>query len=115
MEKYYNDNNIKTKIKNEENILNEIYQYFTVIIDALEKHDNLNLRLEHIRIIKNLLFSEKDNKIHSNLDDLENSNNYKLNSFILSNTLKAFESLFKTKFNIDDSNDLNKIYLNLIF
>jgi len=33
LERYINDNNIKTKIKNEENVLNKVYQYFTVIID----------------------------------------------------------------------------------
>ena len=71
--------------------------------------------MSHSTILKNLLFSEKDNKIILNFSDSKDKNIFSSNSFILNYSSKAIKKIFEKNFDKDDSTKLYNIYLYLIF
>ena len=75
-------------------------------------------RKEHLIILKNLLFTEKDKKIIANFDLNDGNiseNIFDKNDFIYHYSLKAVENIFNDKFTEAESTSLNNIYFHLIF
>ena len=85
-------------------------QYFKKIIEFFKK-ENESLKVRHLNILNNLLFSDKD----LNFSEVYDNNIFTLNDFILTYTLKVIRELYDTAFNKNKSIKLKNIYLYLIF
>ena len=116
MEDFSKIKGIEIKIMKKNN-LEVIYDNFQAIIDWHENFDTNNIRKDHLKFLRDLLFSKKEKKVISNFDsDKEQANeNFTVNDFILNYTLKATQKIFKNDFNDKDSDILINIYLYLIF
>ena len=114
--KYILDNNIGIEILNKEpNSMKEIEVYLNNIINFLngKKED---LRLFHIKILKNLLISNKGKEIINNYIDFNNNSNiFLLNDFIINYSRAVIKEAFNKDFNENIFAELNNLYLYFIF
>ena len=109
--KNFNDNNAIANTID----YNEIYKYFDIIINIFKKNQRQK-RMNQIIMLKNLLFTIKDNEVLPNFDDSNNENNFTINDLIYNYTFKALEKdLFNKDLTIQDSDDLFDLYLYIIF
>ena len=109
--KKFNDNNDISKIIDYD-IMN---QFFDKIIYFFKKKQELK-RMNLLTILKNLLFTKKDNKVVPNLDDSNNENIFTINDFIYNYTLGALKKkLFNKDIKIVNLDELYDLYLYLIF
>jgi len=109
--KNFNDNNAIANTID----YNEIYKYFDIIINFFKKNQRQK-RMNQIIMLKNLLFTIKDNEVLPNFDDSKNENSFTINDLIYNYTLKALEKdLFNKDLTIQDSDDLFDLYLYMIF
>ena len=94
---------------------NKMNQFFDKVIQFFQKHQR-SKRMNQIIILKNLLFTIKDNKFVPNFDDSNNENIFTINDFIYNYSLGALKKdLFNKDTNIKDSDELYDLYLYLIF
>ena len=112
---FMDKNNIKITIdKNEKNTMKEIEKYFIDIIKLLDEKEE-HLKLVHVKILKNLLISEKGKKALKPNKNL-NKKIFSINDFIENYSKIAIIKLFKEEeFKQKDSDDLKNIYLYYIF
>ena len=109
MEDLLDNNNLESNICHyNKKTLEGKKQYLDGIISY---YDNINdeFRLNHLTVLKNLLFPQKDLKYIYN-EDVFNEND-----FILTYSLLAIEKIFQKVFKEKDSKDLKDDYLYLIF
>ena len=105
---------IKTEfIKKEKFSMKEMEKYFNNIINFLE-NKNKDLRLFHIKILKNLLISDKGIDIIINYVQSNDDNIFTLSDFIINYSKQATIKLFNKDFIQNDLNELNNLYLYLI-
>lgn len=94
--------------------INDIYKYFEEYGKLFQKKNETK---DLINILKNLLFTNIDNNVQSNFNDLYDENKFILNDFIYNYTLEAIDNkLFdKNQIKNESINYLYNIYLYLIF
>ena len=112
---FMDNNNIKITInKNDRNTKREIEKYFQAIIKFLdEKKDNL--KLEHVKILKNIFISEKGLKALKQ-NKISKNKIFSINDFIENYTKIAIIKLFKKEeLKQKDLDKLKNIYLYFIF
>jgi len=113
LENHLNQNNIKINIsENDKNNFREIEKYFIKVIEDFENKKE-NLRVEQLTILKNLLSNKKSYKII--VRKLEPNNIFTIKNFIIYYSKFAIDKLFIKDFSQNDYNELNNIYLSLIF
>ena len=113
LENHLNQNNIKINIsENDKNNFREIEKYFIKVIEDFENKKE-NLRVEQLTILKNLLSNKKSYKII--VRKLEPNNIFTIKNFIIYYSKFAIDKLFIKDFNQNVYNELNNIYLSLIF
>ena len=92
---------------------NEMNQFFDKIILHFQKKQKQKIK-NQITILKNLLFTRKDNNVVPNFDDSNNENIFTINDFIYNIALGALaQDLFNKDTN--DSDELYNLYLYFIF
>ena len=115
LKKFTDDNKIIVEIpKNSNSPKNEAEQYLVKIIDFLEKK-NENLRVVHAKILKNLLTRKKLKKDTKDNFDFNYQNTFTIYDFIINYSKVAIEILFNKDFSQKDFDELNDLYLLLIF
>lgn len=115
LKKFTDDNKIIVEIpKNSNSFKNEAEQYLVKIIDFLEKK-NENLRVVHAKILKNLLTRKKLKKDTKDNFDFNYQNTFTIYDFIINYSKVAIEILFNKDFSQKDFDELNDLYLLLIF
>ena len=113
LENHLNQNNIKINIsENDKNTFREIEEYFIKVIEDFTNKKE-NLRVEQLTILKNLLSNKKSYKII--VRKLEPNNIFTIKNFIIYYSKFAIDKLFIKDFSQNDYNELNNIYLSLIF
>ena len=110
------DNNKNISISNTSKItLNEMLQYFDNIYNFYQKNNQESL-MTLTNIIKNLLFTKKDNGVIFNFDDVNNEEIFTINDFIYNYILEALDKiLFNNELIQENIEDLYDTYLYLIF
>ena len=110
------DNNKNISINNIDKItLNEMFQYFDNIFNYYQKNNQESLMIL-TTIIKNLLFTKKDNGVIFNFDDVNNEEIFTINDFIYNYNLEAIDKiLFNNDLIQENIEDLYDTYLYLIF
>ena len=118
LEDFLKENKIKIQInKKEKNILKKIEQYLNAIIEFLEEKKE-NLKSNHIKILKNLLISNKSKDALKDFHNLNKKTIFTIRDFIINYSIVAIEKLFNNKleeFKQKDSDELKNLYLFFIF
>lgn len=116
MEDFSKIRGIEIKIMKKNN-LEVIYDNFQAIIDWHKNFDSDNIRKDHLKFLRDLLFSKKEKTVLLNFDSNNGkaNDNFTVNDFIFNYTLKATHKIFKNDFNDKDSDILIYTYLYLIF
>ena len=105
----------KDEGNNDEISFGKIHSFIEDTIIYFRKK-NQQKKMKQLTILKNLLFSEKNNEIIPNFDALNDENIFTMNDLIYNYTLEALnKDLFNTDLKIKESDELYDTYLYLIF